>query len=155
MAAVDPLEMAVVKTLTGVAHADAEPEPKKAARRYSTSLRMQYFNREQGPSVMRRAQLWLMKSAFALRHAASLMGAAQQSLLEGKTEAEVITMYHDALAHEKGAEAEDTKADLSGCAWELAAIAAERDLTFDAQKLACIRFFAAHRISRARVWGVQ
>lgn len=152
MTQLDPMALDLVKTLAGAAHADAEPSAKRAATRYATSRRTQYRHREEGAPEMRAAQTFLWKSEYPIRHAASLLAAAKWALLEGKSEAEVIAVYHETLAREKAAEAHDTVTDLdpSAC-WIQDAVDAEQDLSLDATKAACCRWFAEHRTPRERV----
>ena len=140
------------EALAGVAHQDAEPNAKRAARRYSTALRTQYHHREAGSPEMRAAQLWLSRSAWATRHGARLMAEAQRAELDGLTEAQVIDRYHEALAHEAEAEGQDRALDVSRSAgWLDRTAATERDMAWDARKAACERWFAEHGTPAERV----
>lgn len=152
MSQIDPMWSEVAKTTLGAAHEDAEPNARRAARRYSRSLSNEYHRRGTGSPEMRDAQVFMWRSAWPVRHAASLMSSAQWALLDGKTEAEVIQLYHDTLKREKSAEAEDTASDLCPTtAWIQDAVDADRDLALDATKAACCRWFAEHRTPRERV----
>lgn len=151
---IPPTALDVMKALTGKAHRDSERNVKQSARRYRTGERTQYTYQREGSPEMRAFQLFLLKSAFACRQVATLLAFAQRCELEGKTLDQVIQLYHEALAHEKAAEARDTNSDLArDDRWALdGAVAAERDLAWDARKAACLRYFAEHRVSRERVW---
>ena len=149
----NPLSADVLKSLSGIAHADAEPSAKQAALRYATGLRTQYHHREEGSPEMRNAQLFLFRSAFPARYAASLMTLAQRLELEGRTEAEIIELYHTTLREEKERELIDTTTDLCRTtSWLQKAADTERDLAHDARKAAIERWFAENHVPASRVW---
>lgn len=149
-----PFATAVTKTLAAVAHKDAEPSAKGARHRYGRGLRTHYTYQKEGAPEVRAVLDFLRKSAWPTRHAASILAAAHQYELDGETETAVVRLYHEALAHQKKAEAQDTCLDICReTGWLEKAKATERDMAWDAVTAACERWFASHRTPPERVWS--
>lgn len=148
-----PAAVDVIRTLSAVAHQDAEPNAKKASRRFGIALRTEYTHREEGPPAIRTAQAFLYRCANATRHLAGLMAAAKRTDVDNLTRADAIALYRKTLAEEKRCEGEDSALDLSCECWIARAVATERDLANDALKAALCRRFAELRVTRQEVWG--
>lgn len=149
-----PAALDVIGTLAGIAHQDAEPNAKKASRRYGIALRTEYTRREEGPPVIRDAQRFLYRCANATRHLAGLMAAAKRTDVDNLTKAEAIALYRKTLSDEKRSEGEDSALDVvADCCWIKRAVATERDLAHDVLKAALCRRFAELHVTHAEVWA--
>jgi hypothetical protein len=150
---ISPIVRDVAHEMAARAHADAEPNAKKAARRNGNSERTEYRWRVEGPPPVRNCQLFLYRSADPFRHMATLMAAAHRRDIDDLSRAELIAAYHDVLEREKAAEAHDTRGDLDRSAsWLDKAMASEQDAALDLRKAAIERRFAELRITREEVW---
>lgn len=149
----DPLTRDMVHGVAGMAWEDAEPNDKKAARRWGVSRRTATRYRHEGPPWLRAAIEKLILLPDPWRIVATLMGSVKQAAVAGLTRPALIARYHELRVTEIRYESRDTILDREpNHDWLERARATERDVRINAEKAACEREFYRRRIPYTEVY---
>lgn len=144
----------VLKAAAARAHADAEPDDRKAVARHGKSRRTWARARAEGPVEVRAAQAYLWESPHPWRIAAELTATAKHRTVERLSRAELIERYRDLLEADAIGEGEDNALRVRRSVdWMDRAAASERDAAIDMEKAACERRFAVLGVTEPEVFG--
>lgn len=134
----------------GRAHQDAEPVPKKAARRLGVSARTARRYPHDGPPQLRQMAFYMDDHPNGHRILANLKAMADRKVRDMSTP-DLIHEYRLTLLEECGVEAEDRAGCFNEASWLDVAAESERDAAVDLKKAAIEREFAVRGVTREEV----
>lgn len=144
----------VTARMAGAAHRDAEPDAVDAASRYGTSDRTQRRWWNDGPPIARDFGSYVMTCPKPFRILADVKTAAKVRHLEKMGNAELVEHFHDLRCQEKAIEGTDNANDCKrGMTMLDRAIDKERDAAVNEEEAACLRIFAARRMTEEEVFN--